>query len=538
MQLTFINTLLYAIVPALALVVRDGSSAPIIDLGYAQYQGTTDSATNVTGLLGIRYADPPTGIFRWQAPRAPSNVTGVQQAITQPPQCNQAGSGTSPTNPLPDPGAGSNVKRAALATSEDCLFLNVFFPGSVVPSEPLPVVFWIHGGGYLAGSASGQNGADLVRESGNSVIAVVIQYRLGLFGFLPGTKVKEGGALNAGLLDQDFALQWVQQHISKFGGDPTKVTIWGESAGAGSVLQHVIARDGQTDPPLFRGAITSSTFLPSQYAFNDPVPEFLYSEVVNQANCNTTDDTLACLRGADGANLQNINTQINRAGFFGTFVIVPVVDGDFITQRATEALKQGKVNGQALLAVTNTHEGNAFVNQSTGSTVDVAQYASGLFPGFGDSEGTAAAQAYADVGTPLDQVNAIMGESIFICPTYFLLSAFAGRGFKAEFAIPPGGHGEDVNFYFPTNGVPAFNNSAFVASFADSFLAFVKDQDPNAKFNEADITPAWSLFNTSNTEMLFNRTEDGQPDIRSITTDVGVLARCSFWANMSALTAQ
>ncbi|KAF8801550.1 alpha/beta-hydrolase [Phlegmacium glaucopus] len=139
-------------------------------------------------------------------------------------------------------------------------------------------------GGYVVGNASLYNGNDLLREAGGGVVAVFIQYRLGVFGFLPGEKVKESGALNAGLLDQQVALQWVRKYISKFGGDPDLVTIWGESAGAGSVLQHVIANDGNTRPPLFRAAITSSTFLPSQYHYNDPISEALYDEVVNQTN--------------------------------------------------------------------------------------------------------------------------------------------------------------------------------------------------------------------------------------------------------------
>ncbi|KAL0945305.1 hypothetical protein HGRIS_000810 [Hohenbuehelia grisea] len=403
--------------------------APIIDLGYARYQGFTNTTTDVSSFLGIRYADPPTGVFRWQAPMSPSKVTGVQQAIDPPPQCYQGAIGISPTNPPHDP--GSLVRReVSPTTSEDCLFLNVYFPGSVVPRKPLPVVVYIHGGGYVGNSASRQNGEDLLRLSRNSVVAVLIQYRLGLFGFLAGSKVKQGGVLNAGLLDQDFALRWVQQHIRKFGGDPSKVTVWGTSAGAGSVLQHVVARDGRTTPPLFHSVITSSTYLPSQYAFNDSIPELLYSKAVNQTNCATSTDTLTCLRAADVDVLEAANVQINSDGFFGTFVTVPVVDGEFITQRVTAALKQGKVNGKALLAVTNTHEGNLFVDENT--TTTVAQYATELFPGLGENDGLTAAQAYASVGTPLDQIQAIMGEALIICPTYFLLDAFSARAFKVR----------------------------------------------------------------------------------------------------------
>ncbi|KAF5392285.1 hypothetical protein D9757_001481 [Collybiopsis confluens] len=290
-----------------------GPDAPIIDLGYAKYQGVFDDVNNLTSYLGVRYAAPPIGDLRWRAPQAPAkNDSIVQQANAQPNECFQSGSGTSSTDPL---------ARRALAAGqppEDCLFLNVYFPGDTVPTKPLPTLFWIHGGG---GQRSGNTGGDFVRESNNEIVVVVIQYRLGLFGFLAGSEVKSDGNLNAGLLDQDFALRWVQGHISKFGGDPTKVTIWGESAGAGSVLQHVVANGGKTSPQLFRGAITSSTFLPSQYHYNDNVPESLYAEVVEQANCTAASDTLSCLRSVDPNTLETINNNINLAGFFGTLFL-------------------------------------------------------------------------------------------------------------------------------------------------------------------------------------------------------------------------
>ncbi|KAJ8468530.1 hypothetical protein ONZ45_g17210 [Pleurotus djamor] len=507
--------------------------APVIDVGSAKYQGITNTTTNISSYLGIRYAASPSGNLRWRAPTSPPVLSGIQQAVTQPRSCFQAGNGLSPTNPLPQPGLAA---RQATADPEDCLFLNVFFPGNQVPTTKLPVVFWIHGGGYIAGSAASFDGGNLIREAGNGVVAVVIQYRLGVLGFLPGSEVKADGKLNAGLLDQDFALKWVQKHISKFGGDPNRVTIWGESAGAGSVLQHVVARNGRTNPPLFRAAMTSSTFLPSQYLFNDTIPEFLFSEVVSQTGCTGTSNTLACLRQTDASALQTVNANINRAGFFGTFVLVPVVDGEFITQRPTEALRKRQVNGRALLAVTNSHEGNVFVDQSTAPTVMAADYASRLFPGVGMDQAYTITRLYADVGSPIDQANAIMSEAIFLCPSYAMLRAFPGRSFKGEFAVPQGLHGQDVAFYFPSSGTVSFNNPAFITSFSQAFLGFARSLDPNNKFSTTNITPMWSRFILGNTEMVFNRTTSAQPDIHAITTDDALLQR--FWESISELTAQ
>ncbi|KXN84321.1 Lipase 4 [Leucoagaricus sp. SymC.cos] len=523
-----------------ATAVCAAPSTTVVDLGYAKYQGSVNNRTGNLEFLGIRYAAPPTGSLRWREPQPPRTTPGLQLANIEPDSCWQTGSGTQPTTPFPRSSNNNREKRAAPPSSEDCLFLNVATPAS--GNENLPVIVWIHGGGYMAGSAFGFDGDDLIREAGGGVVAVIIQYRLGVFGFLPGQKVHDGGVLNAGLLDQQFALRWVQQHIRKFGGDPAKVAIWGESAGAGSVLQHVIANNGDTRPPLFRAAITSSTFLPSQYAFNDRVPEQLFTEVVNGTGCASTADALKCLRQVDVNLLQQVNVNVGNSAFFGTFIFVPVVDGKFITDRPTQLMRQGKVNGEALLTMTNTFEGALFVDMSTAGTVQTPEYLANLFPEFTQMQVRAGTAQYANRGAPIDQAVAIMGESIFICPTYFLLRAFGNKGFKGEFAIPPGGHGQDVIYYFP-NGTagqsPPFNNPVFVNNFSQSFLNFVLALDPNVKWDPSNTVPKWTRWSENGrAEMLFNKTDSNQPVFRSIKTAGDLINRCNFWESVSAFTAQ
>ncbi|KAJ7627828.1 Alpha/Beta hydrolase protein [Mycena polygramma] len=514
----------------LALISASSTIAtPIVDVGYAQYQGHVDTTTNVTTFLGIRYAAPPLDELRFKAPKAPENVTGLQSATTQPNQCFQADNGQSQSNPL-------STRDISVGTSEDCLFLSVYYPSDTdgVPVGQLPTIVWIRGGGYFAGSASMYRGTDLIAQSNRGVVVVTIQYRLGVFGFLSGTEVKKHGALNAGLLDQDFALRWVNKHISKFGGDASKVTIWGESAGAGSVIQHVVAHDGKTKPQLFRAAITSSVYLPSQYNYNDRIPELIYGEVVAQTNCSEAADTLACLRAADVNTLENANVNISAAAFFGTSVFVPVVDGEFIIQRPTISLAERRVNEALLvLSVTNAFEGTIFVDQTTAATANATQYALNLFPGLGVAQADKIGALYADLGTPIFQENAVTGESIFICPTYLLLDAFAGRSFKGEFAIPLAFHGVDVEFYFPSLLVdfpeiviPIFNNSAFVDAFAQSFISFAISLNPNIKVDPSTITPKWSSWSAGKTEMLFNKTDTNLPLVRAVRTSDALLKRC------------
>ncbi|KAL0579842.1 hypothetical protein V5O48_002150 [Marasmius crinis-equi] len=528
---------------------RQVKDSPVVDLGYAQYRGVYDTNMNVTNYRGVRYAASPTGDLRWRAPQAPKNIPGIQQANTDPPSCFQA------------PNGGGVFRVQPEAETEDCLFVNIASPGAEVPSQGLSVVVWIHGGGYVLGNASQFQASDLMQDSRNSVVSVVIQYRLGLFGFLAGSEVKEKGVLNAGLLDQKFALRWVQENISKFGGDPTKVTIWGQSAGGGSVLQHVIAEDGRTSPKLFKAAITSSTYLPPQYRYDDDIPEHItlhrvYIEKFSLRQskeiqfegsfdfsdsffgCSSSSDTVACLRATDTELLASANVNINSAGFFGTYVFVPVVDGTFITRRPIEALKQRKLNTDVMLAVANTNEGVIYVNQT--APANVGRYARDLFPTFGSEQADVVVQLYKGLGTELDQVNLVMGEAIFICPTYFVTRAFKDRAFKGQFAVPPALHGDDVVYYFPTLALvsPAnFNNSDFQKAFSESFLSFVVHQDPNARLDPTSILPQWNTSDGGQVEMVFNRTNDA-PDLHSASMDQALLERCSFWESVAALTGQ
>ncbi|KAF8183427.1 Alpha/Beta hydrolase protein [Pholiota molesta] len=464
------------------------AAAPTINLGYATYQGilVQDPVTNQTNtnFLGVRRVEVPRS-------QTPAFTPGVQRPT--PSRRRASAQGRAPRRDALRSGghvvehtrAGACCCRRAAGEPEDCLFLNVFAPGHLGSKKKLPVVVWIHGmiwlkyydspyqRRYVGGSASQYPGNDILREAGGGVVLVVIQYRLGLFGFLPGQKVKDGGVLNAdslisGIVDQQFALRlpvWRRpcesDHLGRVG--------WGWLRAAAYRRQR-----RKTTPPLFRAGITSSTFLPSQYAFNDRIPELLFSEVVSQTNCTSSKDSLECLRGVDVNTLQAANTEINASGFFGTFVFVPVVDGTFITARPTELLRSARF----VQAVTNAFEGT---------------YISQLFPNIGQDAIKAATALYAGLGTNIFQVDAIMGETIFICPTYFLMRAFGPNAFKGEFAIPPGTHGEDVAFYFPS-GVPSFANPDFDKAFAESFQNFAMSLSPNVKWDPANITPLWKAW--------------------------------------------
>ncbi|KAL0065737.1 hypothetical protein AAF712_007220 [Marasmius tenuissimus] len=252
------------------------------------------------------------------------------------------------------------------------------------------------------------------------------------------------------------------------------------------------------------------------------------------------------MRETDTSALELANENITVAGFFGTFTFVPVVDGTFIRQRPTQALREGKLNGEALLVVHNTDEGEHFVNQ-TAPPFNASQYVTELFPKLTPQEAAKVAELYAGLGSDLIQENLIMGESIIICPTYFFANAFSNRTYMGEFAIPPPFHGQDLSYYWPSfltspeNPLPRlgrFNNTNFIDAFAQSFISFAISLNPNVKVDPSTITPQWDLYDLANNKMMFNKTVDDLPDIRLVGTSEDFLERCSFWESVGARTGQ
>jgi para-nitrobenzyl esterase len=231
--------------------------------------------------------------------------------------------------------------------SEDCLFLNVFTPAAAKPGSKLPVMFWIHGGGYSGGSASEpRHNGDALPTRG--VVLVTINYRLGVLGFFSSAdlaKEADGAAGNYGMLDMIAALRWVKANITQFGGDPGNVTIFGESAGsfAVSTLMAVPSTKG-----LFHKAIGESGG-----AFSGTLP-IATLEVANQRNEEWTSSlsgaTLAQLRAMPPEKIIEVAQQKN-APHFG-----PIIDGQLLTEQVSETYAAGKQAHIPLLAGWNRDE--------------------------------------------------------------------------------------------------------------------------------------------------------------------------------------
>jgi para-nitrobenzyl esterase len=314
------------------------SSAPQVKTESGIVEGKQAGAVRV--FLGIPYAAPPVGELRWKPPAPPAKWTGVRKAAEFGAHCLQGPIYGDMT--FNDPGG-----------SEDCLSLNVWTPAKNSEAK-LPVMVWIHGGGFVAGATSEgrQDGEQLARQG---VVVVSMNYRLGIFGFLVHPDLaKESGrnsAGNYGLLDQVAALAWVHQNIAAFGGDPANVTIFGESAGSFSV-------SAQMASPLAKGLFeraigeSGAAFSSSGLAFD---PLAVREEKDSKLTSSTFGvQTIAELRALPA---QKLLDAFGKPGP-NAFAFGPDVDGYFLPEAVPAIFAAGKQNDVPLLAGWNHDEGS------------------------------------------------------------------------------------------------------------------------------------------------------------------------------------
>lgn len=286
----------------------------------------------VTKYLGIPYAAPPTDARRWAEPSAPEQ--SEVRAVEYGPSCPQ----------------GDSAEYDPAQQSEDCLYLNVWAPSTAVNSpEKLPVLVFIHGGAFIRGSAGmaaldtegklnlydGKQFLATARASKRDAIFVSMNYRLGALGFLAGDKLGVDG--NLGIKDQTKALEWVQRNIARFGGDPNRVMIFGESAGAQSVALHTTITAGGHQK-LFGAAALQSNYAMSYMSLSQAQTKA--DAFAKAAQCDSAGDKLSCLRGKSVADILTAQAPQN-GGFSAANVACvgmqaflpwnPVLDGKFVT---------------------------------------------------------------------------------------------------------------------------------------------------------------------------------------------------------------
>ncbi len=300
-------------------------------------EGVVSADGKVHTFKGIPYAAPPVGSLRWQAPQPASPWSGIRKAVEYGPRCMQG-------SVFPD------MVFHDAGPSEDCLYLNLWMPAAR-SQKPLPVMVWIYGGGFVAGSTSEprQDGGNLSKLG---VLVVSFNYRLGIFGFFSHPELaKESGhqsSGNYGLLDQVAALKWVHENIATFGGDPNNVTIFGESAGSFSVSALMASPLAQG---LFQRAIgESGAFFGSTLSLRPrDLTEKAGAEFAKSA---LGTDSLAALRAKPADEL------LKAAGKSGPFRFGPNIDGYFLPESVAGIFADGKQSQIPLLAGWNADEGS------------------------------------------------------------------------------------------------------------------------------------------------------------------------------------
>ncbi|GCB77502.1 hypothetical protein scyTo_0020582, partial [Scyliorhinus torazame] len=316
---------------------------PVVVTKYGQLEGKKVSVKgihqSVYKYLAVPFAKPPVGPLRFIAPQAVEAWTGIRQATKQPAGCLQD------ANMLKTMLEMVNLEVYPNTFKEDCLYVNVYTP--VRPKDRnkrLPVMVWIHGGGFAMGDSYFYDGSALAAYE--DVVVVVIQYRLGIIGFLSTGDEHLPG--NLGMLDQVAALKWVQENIESFGGDPGSVTIFGESAGSISVSLHVIS---PLSSGLFHKAISESgtNLIATVFA---PDPKSTAVMIANLAGCNTnhSKEIVDCLGKMSEEELMNIPKPPKDVFLF------PVVDGTFLPRDVEKLLEANEINSVPYLLGINNHE--------------------------------------------------------------------------------------------------------------------------------------------------------------------------------------
>jgi len=308
----------------LLLFITFAIDDPYINVpGLGSLRGVLSHHDGIAVFMAIPYAKPPVGKLRWQPPQAHGPWTqNPLNARWFGSRCMQSG--------------GSNM-------SEDCLFLNVAAPiDALNSSKKLPVMFWIHGGGYTAGESNDYPLDALVAQSNLSVITVTTNYRLNVFGFLASAEIQkhtsDGSAGNFGIQDQRLAMSWVRDHIGIFGGDGSDITIFGESAGGNSVINHLAQ---PASFPFYKKAIIESGAY-SSGAHSLEVAEKTYDATLKALNCKDLD----CLLQIDA---KTVFTKYKGS-------TAPVIDGVSLSAAPTDLIAQGKHNKVPVMIGSNRDE--------------------------------------------------------------------------------------------------------------------------------------------------------------------------------------
>ncbi|KAF5975822.1 triacylglycerol lipase II precursor [Fusarium coicis] len=469
------------------------TTAPRVNLGYAKYEGVALS-NGVNQFLGMRYAAPPTRSRRFRLPDRPLNETHLVQAHKHGAVCY----GVNPFIPTPD-----------LEFSEDCLFIDVYAPKNATLNKNggLPVMLWIQGGGFVQNIIAIYNGSGLIEATRRNMIVATFNYRVGPYGFLANHQLKEEGNLNVGLHDQMAAINWIHEHISKFGGDPEKVTLFGTSVGGGSRLgmsapqakNTAIPFPGQHEPALFGyGPTIDGSFLPDRPSSLLQQGRFAKDKPIILGSSNT--------EGMAFAPQANTTDDVNQ----------------FLTAQLPGLTKEALSRLNHLCSDIPATFPNVNVTQATlyYRAAEMLGDFSFLCPAFQFAAGLhhAGVPAYLYLDRILDPVEVAAG---YIVPHTWDTQAVCGPSFAVNYAALPGASSYE----------PGQSNAPIVPVVQAFWTSFARSSG-NPNIFRASGTPAWN----KSVGGSFLNIETNNTRMEQISSSL--LEKCAYWVDLGAETRQ
>jgi cholinesterase len=315
-------------------------------------------------------------------------------------------------------------------TSEDCLFLDVYAPSNATAQSKLPVFFFVQGGGFNSNSNPNYDGRGLIVASNYSIIVVTFNYRVGPYGFMT-----DGGDIKAnnGLRDQRKALQWVQQYIAQFGGDPKHVVLGGDSAGAASVSLHLTAYGGK-DMGLFHAVAAESVSFANILTANES--QYQYKDFAIRLGCAGS-SPLACLRSKTAAELQAENRPIPYPGASAAplYMWNPTIDNDINLDYTYRAFATGKFIKVPAIIGDDTNGGTVFTPRNTSTLAQSDYFLRNQFPSLTLEHLGRINDLYPNpnttcpnVGCYWRQVSNAYGDIRYMCPGLYISSSFVKYG--------------------------------------------------------------------------------------------------------------
>jgi para-nitrobenzyl esterase len=473
---------------------------------HGKASGSTDE------FLGIPYAAPPVGPLRWRAPQPAARWHGIRPATRFAPHCAQP--------------AGV-FGRAS--TSENCLYLNVYVPARHRAGR-LPVMVWIHGGGFVGGESDDYNPSGLVADG---VIVVTINYRLGALGFLADSALAAhpgGPAGDYGLMDQQAALRWVHGNIRAFGGNPANVTIFGESAGGQSVLLQLMS-------PGARGLFAKVIAESGGYA--QPPGSLASAEAAGRAFAAKTgcaSNTAQCLRSLPVATILADQDQTGASAD---------IDGQVLTEPMKTAFTSGDFSHVPVIDGSNHDEWRLFVALATfeGHPVTRANYlpmiASTLHVSRSIATAIAGQYPLSAYKSPALAMSAVGTDAIFSCPTLLLDQAmsaytplyayeFSDENAPAPYPSPgfpyAATHASELQYLFglpsTSHGTLSSRQQQLAAAMRQEWTSFAKSGAPTAAG-----AATWPRFTAAAPDML-----SLVPPEPALDTGFATEHHCGFWA--------